>query len=109
MDNGVNGFQRTFQVEQLVLLEVRTLQAQTTYRFPYIKEILQGKVVALLQNSPKLPDVCQLFVDFLCLSGELERIHLVLAQGTHTVSFEQGPDFVKADFLFESGRIDHCC
>ena len=101
--------ERTAQVEYLVLLKVRALDAYALYRLAHVEEELQWKVVGLLLHSAELARLLQRRVDALRVLREAHSVHLVLAQLAQTIALQQRAYLAELYLVFKVAWINHRC
>ncbi len=99
--------QRTAQVEYLILLKMRALDAYSLYRSAHVKKELKREVVGFFLHTAELAGLRQGCIDAFGIARESHVVHLVLTKLAQTVTLQQRTNFVKLYLIFKIIRINH--
>ena len=99
--------QRPPQVPHLVLLQVGVLQSDAGHRLAHVEKEVQLGLLRSLSESAELAHLVEPFVDRICRVGEVDFVHLLLAQRAQALLLQQPAYFVESYLRFVVFRINH--
>ena len=103
----MDGLKGATKVEQFAFVEVGALQTKPGNALPNIKEKLQGEIVRLFLDAPKLLHLPKLTVDFVGVVRGTQLVDTLLTQRREASFTKQMSYFSKPNFCLEIFRIGH--
>ena len=107
VDEGIDGLQRPFDVEQLRLLKPCVLDAHAFQRLAHVEAVGQREVNVAIGDGPHLSDLGHPLVNLFGVVGESHLVDEALAEVGEALGLHHLPHLVKSQFVLYILWIQH--